>query len=208
MLIVFEGPDGAGKTTQAKFLQGYLETKGKTVCFLREPGGDNVSEQIRSILLNKHNHICDMTEALLYAASRNQFIETVLKPSLQYYDYVILDRYWYSSIAYQAYGRQLGLDKVKPLIDLLQPPVPDFVIYLSISYGEMLRRKHGSELDRLEREEGEFWERVLHGYTDLFEDIGIQDNILRTSSEGAEVETTFNRIRNWLRGQEVEDCDE
>lgn len=169
MFIVFEGIDFSGKSSQIKLLSRYLQERGKSVCCLREPGGDEVSEQIRNILLEPHNVICDEAEALLYSASRAQFVKYKLMPALQEYDYVLLDRYWYSSIAYQGYGRKIDLDFLYRLVvySTKLAPDPDKTFIFGISYGEMLERKGKKSGDRLEEEKKDFWQRVIAGYEHL-----------------------------------------
>ena len=108
--ITFEGPDGAGKTTQVKRLASELENRGYRVIVTREPGGTEISDHIRAILLHpEHRSMADQTEVLLYAASRAQHVHQTIKPALERGDIVICDRFIDASIAYQAYG--LGIDE-------------------------------------------------------------------------------------------------
>jgi len=107
--ISFEGGDGAGKSTQINKLKEYCEKQGYDVVLTREPGGTDIGEKIRQIILDPENSkMADMTEAFLYAASRAQHVEEVIKPAIEAGRIVICDRFVDSSIAYQGYGRGLG----------------------------------------------------------------------------------------------------
>ena len=109
LFITIEGPDGSGKSTQIEKLRVYLEKKGYKAILTREPGGTEISEKIRNIILDKNNkEMNNMTEALLYAASRAQHVAEVIKPALEMGETVICDRFIDSSIAYQGYGRGIG----------------------------------------------------------------------------------------------------
>ena len=109
MFITFEGPDGSGKTTQIKRLKAFLEQNGIQVVLTREPGGTLIGEKIREIILDKdHIEMDNLTEALLYAASRAQHVAQVIRPNLDAGRTVICDRFMDSSLVYQGVGRQLG----------------------------------------------------------------------------------------------------
>ncbi len=166
--ITFEGPDGAGKSTQIKLLEEYLIKKGLSVVLTREPGGTRISEKIREIILDKeHVEMCDVTEALLYAASRAQHVHEVIKPALEADKVVICDRFIHSSLAYQGSGRQLGEDMVmainSPAIDGI---MPDLSFFVMLNENHVLSRleSSGKDLDRLEREQVDFFKRVNATY--------------------------------------------
>ena len=114
MFVSFEGLDGSGKSTQAELLRARLEADGETVLATREPGGTELGEQIRDLVLHG-GHVEPWAEALLYAAARAQHVEQVIRPALERGESVICDRYVDSSVAYQGVGRGLGLDRVLDL---------------------------------------------------------------------------------------------
>ncbi len=164
-LVTFEGIDGCGKSTQIEMLKSYLEKKGIKFSIFREPGGTHIGEQIRQILLDKNNSdMSAKTEFLLYAASRAQLIEKAVRPKLNTGEFVILDRYIDSSVAYQGFGRELG-KRIVILInefatDLLYP---DLTFYLEIDEKTFKERMRSSG-DRMESEGWKFMERVIKGY--------------------------------------------
>ena len=118
LFITLEGPDGSGKSTQIEYLREYFHGKGIETVLTREPGGTEIGEKLRDIILDKGNcEMCDMTEALLYAASRAQHVNQLIKPALEAGKVVVCDRFIDSSIAYQGYGRKLG-DAVRVINEL------------------------------------------------------------------------------------------
>lgn len=166
-LITFEGPDGSGKTTQIELLGKYLVKNGYDIIITREPGGTHISEKIRNIILdNANSEMCGMCEALLYAASRAQLVEEVIRPAINDGKIVICDRFVHSSLVYQGIGRNLGVDKVRDINNMaLNGLMPDLVIMLNISYEEGLKRKKKQKsLDRLEMSGDSFYKRVFEGY--------------------------------------------
>jgi dTMP kinase len=171
IFITFEGPDGAGKTTQVKLLERHLRQKGYDVLVTREPGGTPVGEEIRKILLNRSYKDMDaVTEMYLYAASRAQHVRRVIKPALDEGKIVLCDRFVDSSIAYQGFGRGLGMDVVEAVNRYaLGGIVPDLTLFLNIRPEDALARGRirSEELDRLESEELEFHWRVYQGFLAL-----------------------------------------
>lgn len=166
IFITIEGPDGSGKSTQVELLQKHLKTEGKEVIITREPGGTKIGEKIRDIILDRENTEMDyVTEALLYAASRAQHVEQVIKPALLKGDVVICDRYVDSSIVYQGVGRGLG-ESVKIMNDIaIKGCMPDitFLFKLDPAIG-----KGRIEIeDRLEMEKMEYHYKVYEGYLQL-----------------------------------------
>lgn len=167
LLIALEGPDGSGKSTQIRMLCDYLENKSHEVLLTREPGGTDISEKIRQIILdNSNSEMCGMCEALLYASSRAQLAEEVLKPALERGCIVLSDRFVYSSIVYQGIGRGLGIDRIKYINDAaLNGVKADLTIMINVSYEEGLRRKSNQrDLDRLENSGNNFHKKVYEGY--------------------------------------------
>jgi dTMP kinase len=168
MFVTFEGLDGSGKTTQAKLLRNRLEADGRDVVLTREPGGTELGEQVRELVLHG-GHVTPWAEALLYAASRAQHVEEVIRPALERGAAVLCDRYVDSSVAYQGVARGLGLERVLDLnLAAVGGLLPDRTFLLLIDparIGQRLRREH----DRLEREDAEFHARADAGYRELAE---------------------------------------
>ncbi|MCM0647084.1 dTMP kinase [Clostridium swellfunianum] len=172
LLITFEGPDGSGKTTQISLLRQYLSSKGLEVIYTREPGGTNISEKIRDIILdNKNSEMSDMCEALLYASSRAQLVHEVIKPALLDGKIVVMDRFVESSIVYQGIGRNLGVDKIRSINEAATEGLkPDITFMLTIPFEEGLERKSKQKvLDRLENGGDDFHRRVYDGYMSLLD---------------------------------------
>lgn len=168
LFITIEGPDGSGKTTVVKELSKMLNEKEIDHIITREPGGIDIAEQIRNIILNPENTAMDSkTEALLYAASRRQHLVEKVNPNINNGKHVICERFVESSLAYQGYGRQIGIDEVylinKFAIDGVKP---DLTIYLDIDPEIGLNRINNNRksLDRLDLENIDFHERVYQGY--------------------------------------------
>jgi dTMP kinase len=166
MFVTFEGLDGSGKSTQAELLRARLEAAGEDVVSTREPGGTELGERVRDLVLHG-GHVAPWAEALLYAASRAQHVEEVIRPALVRGASVICDRYVDSSVAYQGVGRGLGLDRVLELnLDAVGGLLPDRTFLLLLDPGEVHGRLTG-EHDRLEREDAAFRARVDAGYREL-----------------------------------------
>ena len=170
--LTVEGLDGSGKGTQIERLSDALDRWGFEVVHTREPGGTPIGEKIRDILLDRENAaMTDVTEALLYAASRAQHVREVIRPQTAAGRVVLCDRYLDSSAAYQGGGRKLGVEKVlainAPAVD---GTLPDLTVYLDIDHRKaMARRCAATEPDRLETEPESFHARVEDGYHQLIE---------------------------------------
>jgi dTMP kinase len=172
MFITFEGPDGCGKSTQVPLLVEYLTGRGYTVCQTREPGGTPIGEQIRAVVHDPDNvAMADRTEILLYAASRAQLVEQVIRPALAAGQIVVADRYADSTLAYQGYGRGLDLAMVRQLVTIATGGLrPDLTIYLDIDPETGLRRRRrdgDAEWNRLDAAALDFHRRVREGYRQL-----------------------------------------
>jgi dTMP kinase len=171
MFISFEGIDGSGKSTQAKLLVKKLEEENRKVLFLREPGGTEISEQIRNILLNKKNlKMTQIAELLLFSASRAQLVSEVIKPALLNNLVVITDRYVDSTTVYQGHGRGLHHGGIKGINSIATMGVmPKKTFFIDITVQEMYARRHANhqEIDRMEMSNDEFFERVRQGYLEL-----------------------------------------
>ena len=171
LFITFEGTDGAGKTTQIQRLSADLSKASYDICLTREPGGTPISEQIRDMLLNPdHSEMADITELLLYAASRAQHVSEVIKPALETGKIVISSRFADATVVYQGYGRGLDLDRISHLNQIATDGVrPDvtFVLDLPVEIGLQRVQSSRGGLDRLEREKIEFHQRLREGYQTL-----------------------------------------
>ncbi|WP_125591124.1 dTMP kinase [Companilactobacillus jidongensis] len=175
IFISFEGPDGAGKTTALNALVPLLkEHTNKEIVESREPGGSEIAEQIRKIILTVHDEkMDDRTEALLYAAARRQHVVDVIRPTLAANKVLLSDRFVDSSIAYQGGGREIGTKEVAEINDFaIDGTLPDLTIYFDISPEvglSRIRKDHEGEMDRLEQEALSFHKRVHDSYLDLVE---------------------------------------
>tara|TARA_B100001057_G_scaffold107542_3_gene105165 strand:- start:18804 stop:19397 length:594 start_codon:yes stop_codon:yes gene_type:complete len=161
-IISFEGIEGVGKSTQINLLKEYLEIKNNNVEVLREPGSTIAGEEIRKILLNKSHDLCDKTELLLMFAARSELINNYIVQNN--YDFLLLDRFYDASIAYQGYGRGLSLDFIDSLIKFVECPVPDLSILLDIKVEEGFKRKMNDSKDRIELSGNKFFNNVRDGY--------------------------------------------
>ena len=167
LFITFEGNDGSGKTTISKLAYEKLKAMGYPVLYTREPGGIDIAEQIRSIILDPANTAMDeRCEALLYAASRRQHLVEKIIPALEQGTHVICDRFIDSSLAYQGMGREIGMQEVYDMnLFATQGMLPDLTLFLDISLEEAMERvcKRGGK-DRLDLESDAFHQRVREGY--------------------------------------------
>jgi len=165
--IVFEGGEGAGKSTQSRALADYLEARGHRVRRTREPGGTPAAEAIRAVLLDTANTgLDDRAEALLFAAARGDHAARVIRPALAAGDIVISDRYLDSSVAYQGVARDLGAERVADLsLWATGGLVPDLTIVLDVDPAVGLARVVGP--DRLESEPVEWHRRVRQAFLDI-----------------------------------------
>ncbi len=172
-LISLEGPEGAGKTSQAKAVLEKLNQMGYRGEYIREPGGTVIGEGIRKILLDEQNTgMSYEAEALLYAASRAQLLKEKVLPLLQKTDFVLLDRYIDSSVAYQGHARGLGEDWIRQInAYAYENAMPDLTILLDIPVEKGLNRKNEqNELNRMDKETVRFHEKVREGYLALGKD--------------------------------------
>jgi dTMP kinase len=160
MLIAFEGGEGTGKSTQARLLASRLEA---VLTF--EPGGTPVGGELRAVLLDG-GEIDPRTEALLMAADRAEHVAEVIRPALDRHVHVVTDRYFYSSLAYQGYGRGLGVESVRSLSEFAGAPEADLVILLTIP-ASVRRERLSGKLDRIEAGDEDFHARVEEGFLEL-----------------------------------------
>ena len=172
VFITFEGGDGSGKTTQIHLLQKWLSDNGHTVVVTREPGGTDLGNELRDIILHSTGFIAPRAEALLYAADRSHHIHTLVRPALERGDVVVQDRYFDSSVAYQGAGRVLDATEVRELsLWATERLMPHLTILLDVPADVAKARQLGDErrFDRLEAEAQDFHERVRESYLALAE---------------------------------------
>lgn len=171
MFITFEGPEGSGKTTQIKLLADFLSQQGYSVCLTREPGGTGIGNQIRACLHDVANGaMLSTTEILLYSASRAQLVGEVIRPELAAGRIVLCDRYADSTLAYQGYGRGLSLAALQQITNFATGGLkPDLTLYLEVAVLAGLNRRASNalEMNRMDLQAIEFYERVTAGYETL-----------------------------------------
>lgn len=166
MFITFEGIDGSGKSTQINLLNTYLSEQGKECHVFREPGGTEVSENIRSLLLHDTQEMDPVTELLLFSSARSQLIAEKVIPLLNENKTVILDRFYDSTVAYQGYGRgSASLNDIKELNRIAAHGlVPDLTIYMKISIEDAEKRTSSDRKDRMEKSGRVFFQKVSKGF--------------------------------------------
>ena len=167
LFIVFEGLDGSGKSTQQQLLNDKLQFDKISSISFREPGSTSISEKIVKILQSDQK-LSPLSELLLFYVSRSAIIEEKIKPALANYDVVICDRYFYSSIAYQGYGREMNIDFINQINDeVVKNIIPDLIFYMDINWEEKKKRKGINVNDRFEKEDRVFHEKVRSGYKSM-----------------------------------------
>lgn len=194
MLIVFEGGEGSGKGTQIKLLTEYLTSLNKKVLSIVEPGGTDVGQAIRDILLNRNDFEIDgLTEAFLFSASRSYQINKVTKPALDKGFIILSDRSFYSTYAYQGYARNNNLETLKLLTKIAtQNLKPDLVIYLDIDPFEgIARKKEQNEVNRLDKEDLSFHNKVRKGYLEIAKN---EPDIFRIVDASTDIKSIHNKI--------------
>ena len=168
MFITFEGPDGSGKTTQIRKLIPVLQEKGLDIVHTREPGGTDIGDQIRSVIMNmKNKSMHPRAEILLFCASRAQLVEELIRPSLTEGKFVLCDRYADSTMAYQGYGHGLDRETLSQLLNFATGGLkPDLTLLFDISAEAGLRRRlsNHEEWNRMDDYALQFHERVRSGY--------------------------------------------
>ncbi len=170
MFITFEGIDGVGKSTQLDLLEKFLISEGKEVVRTLEPGGTELGQEIRHLLLHRKGDVSPRAEALLYAADRAHHVATKIRPALAAGKVVLSDRYFDSSVAYQGAARELDVEEVKQIslwaIDHL---IPNLTVLLDLPADQAIARRSskGTQPDRLESEQLEFFERARNEYLSM-----------------------------------------
>lgn len=174
LFITIEGPEGAGKTTILQMLADQLVSEGLKIIQTREPGGIDIAEQIRKVILDKDNTAMDpRTEALLYAAARRQHLVERVKPALDQGYIILCDRFIDSSLAYQGHARGLGIDEVYGINRFaIGGMMPCLTLYFDIAPEiglERINRNRGREINRLDLEDLHFHQKVREGYNLLMD---------------------------------------
>jgi dTMP kinase len=169
VFVTFEGLDGSGKTTQVELLRKLLEDEGREVVVTREPGGTELGELVREVVLHRDLEIGAWAEAALFAAARSQLVGAVIRPALERGADVLCDRYIDSSLAYQGIARGLGVDPVLELnMQATGGLLPDRTVLLLVDPAGS-RRRTGEAWDRIEREDDDFVVQVDRAYRELAE---------------------------------------
>ncbi len=196
--ITFEGPDGSGKTTISTEVQKRLTAAGYDAIYTREPGGIDIAEQIRRVILDPKNVNMDAkTEALLYAASRRQHLIEKVLPALEKGQIVICDRFIDSSLAYQGYARGLGIEEVFRINEFaVEGHFPDATVYLNLAYEEGLKRIETRAFkDRLDLETTNFHKLVSKGYEEVLKKYKHRMKIVDASQD---IEHVLNDSMNYV----------
>ena len=170
LFISLEGIDGVGKSTQSDLLEEFLRSAGKEVLRTFEPGGTELGQEIRHLLLHRKGDVAPRAEALLYAADRAHHVATKVRPALERGEVVITDRYLDSSVAYQGVGRALKAEDVRSIsMFAVEGLLPDLTILLDLEAAAAAARRNttGEAPDRLEREKIEFFEAVRQAFLDM-----------------------------------------
>jgi dTMP kinase len=170
LFISLEGIDGVGKSTQSDLLEEFLRSTGREVIRTFEPGGTELGQEIRHLLLHRKGDVAPRAEALLYAADRAHHVATKVRPALERGEVVITDRYLDSSVAYQGAGRALKADDVRAIsMFAVEGLLPDLTILLDLEASAAAARRNttGEAPDRLEREKIEFFEAVRQAFLDM-----------------------------------------
>lgn len=170
LFVTFEGGDGSGKSTQAALLESWLVDAGRTVVRTREPGGTELGDELREIVLHRRGHIAPRAEALIYAADRAHHVATLVRPALARGEVVIQDRYLDSSVAYQGAGREIDGREIREVsLWATEGLLPDLTVLLDLdpAIGRTRLDAARTRYDRLEAEAAEFHERVRDAYLGL-----------------------------------------
>ena len=197
LFITVEGGEGAGKSTNIACIQAYLESRGVDLVVTREPGGTRLGEDIRAVLLRpREEPVVPMAELLLLFAPRAQHLQDVIQPALHAGKWVICDRFTDASYAYQCGGRGMPAATVRALETLVQGELrPDYTLLLDAPVATGLERVRGrGELDRFEREELAFFERVRDTYLQLARESSGRYHVVDASQPLAAVQTRIEEI--------------
>ena len=191
-VITFEGADGSGKTTQIELIKKYLEEQGHEVLLTREPGGSNLGNKIREILLHYDGEVDSLCELLLYMADRAQHVKKVILPALEAGKIVLCDRYIDSSVSYQGYARGLDIERIMKLNTIATDGLePDLTIVFDVETQTAIERV-GEIKDRLEQEGIEFHKKLRYGYLELAKRF---PNRIKTVNANLSIDEVFEQVK-------------
>ena len=202
LFVVFEGVDGSGKSTQTRALRDRLSNAGIASTITHEPGGTPTGNRIRT-WLKAANDIDPLAELLLFSAARASLVRSVIVPALDRGGVVVCDRYTYSTVAYQGYGRGLELALIQKLNRVATGGglTPDLVVLIDLPFDKGLTRKAGAQLDRFELERKEFHQRVREGYLKMAgEDTGRWLVIDGTKPTDSITKLVWHRVLEMVNG--------
>jgi dTMP kinase len=201
MLITFEGIDGCGKSTQLELLKNHLLVQGKKVLSFREPGGTELAEVIRELLLHSKHNLTKESELFLFESARADLVSKIIKPALDEGKIVLCDRFYDSTTAYQGYGRSLDIDSILKINEFATGGIkPDLTFYLHVSIETSNLRTGHKEKDKIENSGDDFFNSVIEGYRDLCKKES--ERIVEIDAEGNIEETRdsiFKIIENRLK---------
>ncbi len=206
MLITFEGIDGCGKSSQARLIADRLGEQGIETVLVREPGGSDLGEEIRNVLLTtKHRApMSHAAELLLFAGARAQLVEEVIEPALKRNAIVICDRFTDSTIAYQGYGRGLPLAYIRTINDLATDGlVPDITFLIDVPIELAIRRRKGMGDDRMESESRLFFSHVVQGYMALAQTHPDRIHVIDGTDSMEDIHHTITRLVEYELGNEL-----
>jgi len=193
--ITFEGADGSGKTTQIEKIKTYFKEQGFECLLTREPGGSDLLNKIREILLHYDGEVDDLCELLLYMADRAQHVKKVILPALEEGKIVLCDRYIDSSVSYQGFARGLDIDRIISLNKIATDNLnPDLTIVFDVATETAMKRV-GDEKDRLEQEGIEFHKKLRYGYLELAK---MFPERIKVVDANLSIEEVFEQVKNVL----------
>ncbi|MCH8109152.1 MAG: dTMP kinase [Chloroflexi bacterium] len=200
LFVVFERVEGSGKSTQSRALQRRLTRSGYPSTLVREPGSTPTGERISRWLKSDHD-ITPLAELLLFSAARASLVESLIRPALRDSEIVVCDRYIYSTLAYQGHGRGLDMDVIRQLNEITTGGLlPHLVVLLDLPPEDGLARKAGRPLDRIEREQADFHQRVRQGYLNLAQHEPERWLVLNSAESRASLsESIWNRVSQMLK---------
>lgn len=195
LFIVFDGPEGAGKSTQLKLLAQSFQKVGYEVVETLEPGGTEVGQEMRKLLLHSKYPLLPETEVLLFSAARAQIVKEVIRPAINSGKIVICDRFVAATYAYQGVAGKVELDKIDFIVEwICGQCFPDLTLILSVPPEVGFRRKEQGTLDRIECKSPEYHEKVLQGFVDYYNLNKVDTRLLNLSAGVAETHSIVLRI--------------
>lgn len=194
LFITFEGIDGCGKTTQINLLNDYLKSKNYNTVLTLEPGGSDIGQSLRQILLHYEGFVDDTCELLLYLADRAQHTKTVITDNINKGNFVLCDRYIDSTVAYQGYARGGDIEKINFLNDIATSNLkPDITFLFDIDV-ETAQTRVGKNKDRLEKESIDFHNKVRMGYLDIAD----KNSRIKVIDSKKTIEEIFEEVKEYI----------